>query len=170
MRISGLSSLKNWKFSDGEKLKRSSSREFLFSSFHIQKLKQITESVVELMPASHLGVAYWSKLLIHSPDYQSTSSLKASACRRRHTLHWRQWNRFVPLFHWPAFIICNSTLQPARYELTCETCISFLTTSRPRMWSNTICKNSSLMIDNFSLSRCQMRTFASSMAVMETWK
>lgn len=55
-------------------------------------------------------------------------------------------------------------------SITCVTCISFLTTSRPSMWSNTVCRNGSAIIDNLSLSRCQMSTRDSSMAIMETCK
>lgn len=53
-------------------------------------------------------------------------------------------------------------------SLTWVTCISFLTTSRPRMWSKTVCKKGSAIIDNLSLSRCQISTRDSSMAMMET--
>lgn len=55
-------------------------------------------------------------------------------------------------------------------SITCVTCISFLTTSRPSMWSNTVCRNGSAIIDSLSLSRCQMSTRDSSMAIMETCK
>ena len=49
-----------------------------------------------------------------------------------------------------------------------HTCISFLTTSRPRMWSKADTRNGSLLMLSFSLSRCQMRTRESSIAVAET--
>ena len=51
-----------------------------------------------------------------------------------------------------------------------NTCISFLTTSLPRMWSNTACRNWSPIMVSLSLSRCQMRTRESSMAVADTWE
>lgn len=50
------------------------------------------------------------------------------------------------------------------------TCMSFFTTSRPRIWSNTAWRNWSVIMDSFSLSRCHMSTRASSIAVMLTWK
>jgi hypothetical protein len=49
------------------------------------------------------------------------------------------------------------------------TCISFFTTSRPKMWSNTAWRNWSVMMVSFSLSRCQINTRDSSMAVIDTW-
>lgn len=53
---------------------------------------------------------------------------------------------------------------------TWVTCISFFTTSLPSMWSNTVCKNVSLIIDNLSLSRCQMSSRDSSIAIIDTYK
>lgn len=51
---------------------------------------------------------------------------------------------------------------------TSLTCINFLTTSRPRMWSKTACRNWSVIMLNLSLSRCQIRTRDSSIAVIDT--
>lgn len=51
-----------------------------------------------------------------------------------------------------------------------HTCISFFTTSRPRIWSNIAYKNLSVIIDNLNLSLCHNNTLESSTAVTDTYK
>lgn len=54
-------------------------------------------------------------------------------------------------------------------RFTCVTCINFFTTSLLKIWSKTVCRNGSSIMDSFSLSRCQMRIRDSSIAVIETY-
>lgn len=56
------------------------------------------------------------------------------------------------------------------FHSTWVTCINFFTTSLLKIWSNTVCRNGSSMIESFSLSRCQIKIRESSIAVIETWK
>lgn len=66
--------------------------------------------------------------------------------------------------------LCSLKLNIYRCVLFKLTCISFFTTSLPRIWSKTAWRNWSVIMLNFNLSRCQSRTLDSSMAVIDTFK
>lgn len=59
---------------------------------------------------------------------------------------------------------------PLILSLTWVTCISFFTTSFPSIWSNTVRRNESLIMDNRSLSLCHISTRDSSIAIIDTYK
>lgn len=82
---------------------------------------------------------------------------------------WSGWSNFWLNYNFG--LQTHQKLYLKRYDdfITCVTCINFLTTSLPKMWSNTVCRNGSAIMDNFSLSRCHMSTRDSSMAIMDTW-